>query len=104
MCPEMRLTPEQISSILTVVRQWSSENAVVYLFGSRLNDHAKGGDIDLLIEDDAPIPLLNRARIKMTLEKLLCLPVDVVSKGRTVQGSPFQRIARASAVRLELTH
>jgi len=100
----MRLTPEQISSILTVVHQWSTGNAVVSLFGSRLNDHAKGGDVDLLIEAEEAISLLDRARIKMTLEKVLCLPVDIVSKTHSDQGTPFQRIAQASAIRLELSH
>jgi len=101
---EMRLTQEQTSSILAVVKQYAGENAVVYLFGSRLNEHARGGDVDLLIEAEEPISLLDRARIKMTLEKDLCLPVDIVAKSRCDKGTPFQTIARSHAVRLGVAH
>jgi len=100
----MRLTPEQILSILTTVNHWAGEAAAVYLFGSRANDQAKGGDVDLLIETVVPLTLLDRARIKLNLETNLGLPVDIVVKPRNDTGSPFQRIARSKAVRLEVTH
>jgi hypothetical protein len=46
----MRLTSDQILSILGTALRLSGEDAVVYLFGSRLDDWARGGDVDLLIE------------------------------------------------------
>jgi len=78
----MRLTQEQISSILEIVKQFAGKDATVYLFGSRLNDRAKGGDVDLLIETGKPLTLLDRAHIKMHLEKKLGLPVDVIVQNR----------------------
>ena len=99
----MRLTQTQISTIVEVVKQFAREDATVYLFGSRLDDRARGGDIDLLIETGKPITLLDWARIKMYLEKKLGLPVDVIIQNRHDRPAPFQRNARSQGVPLEMT-
>ena len=44
----IRLTPNEVESILTVVN-FLAKNSEVYLFGSRVFEDKKGGDIDLLI-------------------------------------------------------
>lgn len=44
----MRLTKEQREQICTVVRHFDAD-AEIRLFGSLLDDDARGGDIDLLI-------------------------------------------------------
>ncbi len=44
----MRLTEKEISSIKKNILDFDSD-AKIYLFGSRVNDKAKGGDIDVLI-------------------------------------------------------
>ena len=98
----MRLTQEQTRLITQVVSQWAGEEADVYLFGSRLNDKASGGDVDLLVESDAPLALIQRAQIKMELESLLDISVDIVSKVRNAVPTPFQIIARARSARLEM--
>ena len=67
----MRLTQEQIRLIAQTVSRWAGEGVEVYLFGSRLNDQARGGDVDLLVESDAPLSLIQRAQIKMELESRL---------------------------------
>jgi len=46
----MRLTDLERQVIQQKVLQILGTAARVFLFGSRLDDHAKGGDIDLLIE------------------------------------------------------
>ena len=50
----MRLTPEEIAAIKHCARLHFGEGAVVRLFGSRLNDAARGGDIDLHITTPSP--------------------------------------------------
>jgi len=54
----MSLTTQQVDLITQTVSRLAGTGTEVYLFGSRLNDHTKGGDIDLLIESDTP-PILN---------------------------------------------
>lgn len=46
----MRLTTEQAEVIRQSARELVGEDAVVYLFGSRVDDQVLGGDIDLYIE------------------------------------------------------
>ena len=46
----MRLTTEQATAIKDAACQAFGEDVIVRLFGSRANDEAKGGDIDIHIE------------------------------------------------------
>lgn len=48
----MRLTPNQVKSIITILRRYFGAKSRIILFGSRLNDGAKGGDIDLYLEPE----------------------------------------------------
>lgn len=97
----MRLTPAHRQIILDIVHQQVGGYARAYLFGSRLNDQARGGDLDLFIETPTAMSLLERARLKLSLETQLGLPVDVVVRDLTSEPTPFQQIARARAVPLE---
>jgi len=51
----MRLTPEQIESIHQFALQVAGPHASVRLFGSRLDDSARGGDVDLLLDISMPV-------------------------------------------------
>lgn len=97
----MRLTKEQIQIIGKVVSRIAGDKADTYLFGSRVNDQAKGGDVDMVIEVDQRLSRLDRGRIKMELEQALGLPVDVLVHVRGTELTPFQTIAHAHAERLE---
>lgn len=44
----MRLTPSEINVLKESLAKLSNQ-AQLYLFGSRVDDHKKGGDIDLLV-------------------------------------------------------
>ena len=57
----MRLTPQQQSAIRTAVIETFGEEATIWLFGSRVDDNALGGDLDLMLE--LPEPLDNPARL-----------------------------------------
>lgn len=48
----MRLSREEIQTLKTTLQKLSPE-AKIYLFGSRIDDDKKGGDIDLLIVSDS---------------------------------------------------
>jgi predicted nucleotidyltransferase len=45
----MRLTESQVQIIKQVVAMLAGEGAQVTLFGSRVDDDKKGGDVDLLV-------------------------------------------------------
>ncbi len=99
----MRLTTKQINTIVTTCRTFAGASALVWLYGSRLDDTRHGGDIDLLIEPQVSINLLLRARIKTILEQTLSLPVDVMVKNPGAPENPFLSIVRAQAKPLEIT-
>ena len=65
----MRLTPEQIDTIRRVIHAEMGADTTVRLFGSRLDDTARGGDIDLLLQIPHPVenPALISARIAAKL-------------------------------------
>ena len=48
----MRLTESQIKAIKTTISDIFGKDSSVYLFGSRVDDKARGGDIDLLVQSD----------------------------------------------------
>ena len=85
----MRITPEQIAIIIQTTRSIAGQDANVWLYGSRLDDARRGGDVDLLIESASAAGFLERARIKYRLEQILQLPVDVLTTSLDVQDSPF---------------
>lgn len=96
----MRLTELQRTIIRQTVSGIAGPDAQVILFGSRLDDSARGGDLDLLIESDELLTLMQRSRVKLALEACLTMPVDVVAIKRGAQPTAFQRIALATGARL----
>ncbi len=63
----MRLTEKEISSIKSNILSFDPE-AKIYLFGSRVNDSAKGGDIDILVISDK-IGFVEKLKIKTGIFK-----------------------------------
>ena len=97
----MRLSTAQTRVILHCIRQQFGADANVMLFGSRLDDAARGGDVDLLVESATRATLRQRALATMAIEKALELPVDIVALHRGTPGSAIARIARSRAQPLE---
>ena len=60
----MRLKKEDIKSIKRITKECFGENSKIYLFGSRVDDNKKGGDIDLYIETDMKVNIFEK-KIKM---------------------------------------
>ena len=97
----MRLKPYEVEAIKTAARGAFGEDVVIRLFGSRVHDGLKGGDIDLHFETEAPIT----DRDVLDFEHVLFRTIDEqrVDKIFTVRGaqlSPFERICYRDGVAL----
>lgn len=92
----MRLTQEQIQSIRQVVSQVAGKQCRVRLFGSRLDDAAHGGDIDLMLELQEPVdnPALMAARISALVSRTMHgRKVDVLLSAPNLMRLPIHDIA-----------
>ena len=95
----MRLTADQIRVIREAILDRDPE-AKILLFGSRVDDAAKGGDIDLLVLSDClgfcdVWPLRSRILDQIGWQKL-----DILIKSKTGEGSAIRRIAIEEGVLL----
>jgi len=59
----VRLKNEEISVLKEAVLHFMG-SAQVYLFGSRVDDTARGGDIDILVRGDRKLTLIEKAQIR----------------------------------------
>lgn len=69
----MRLTDHQARAIMQLAHEVAGERAQVRVFGSRLDDDARGGDLDLMLElpDPAVNPALLAARFSARVSRLM---------------------------------
>jgi len=95
----MRLKPQQIDSIKTQTAKWAP-GADAFVFGSRTDPSARGGDIDLLVLADEKLPLrILRQLRRSILEAIGEQKLDVVSFTRSAQ-HPFKEVALSTARKL----
>ncbi|MBK5913161.1 nucleotidyltransferase domain-containing protein [Rhodocyclus purpureus] len=93
----MRLAETERSAIREVIREADTE-ALVYLFGSRIDDSAKGGDIDLLVFSKK-ITLMTKLGILAKLhQKLGERKIDIAVYPD--DSRPFPRMVMQEGVRL----
>lgn len=99
----MRLTPAQIATIKSTAQAVLGEGVQVTLFGSRVHDEQKGGDVDLLIvvQHTLPEPALVSARIASRVSRAMYgRKVDVLLKAPNLQLQPIHHIAAQQGVAL----
>ena len=99
----MRLTPSELAAVRDTVRNVAGTSATVRLFGSRVDDSARGGDIDLLVELETPVDSAVRmsARIGARLQQVLGdRRIDLLIAAPNLQDSPVHRVARESGVQV----
>lgn len=91
----MRLTDYEVAAIKAAAREAFGETAVVRLFGSRVDDSIKGGDVDLHVETD-PTPDTGRRRFDFIValhRRVDHDKIDVVVSRRGTPPRGFERIA-----------
>ena len=99
----MRITTEQIAVIRQGVAELAGAQARVWLFGSRVLDDARGGDVDLLLELDEAIDEPARLSAKLAARVSRAMhgrKVDVLIKAPNLKFLPIHAIALAEGVRL----
>lgn len=92
----MRLTTEQIQSIRDLVRLMAGDQARVRVFGSRLDDTAHGGDLDLMLELPQPVdnPALMAAKMSALVSRAMHgRKVDVLLSAPNLMRLPIHDIA-----------
>jgi predicted nucleotidyltransferase len=99
----MRLTPEQTALIRQTVPSLFGADSRVWLFGSRVDDSLRGGDIDLLVDCDHPVsnPALLAARLSACLSRVMDgRKVDVIIRAPNLMALPIHTIAVEEGIRL----
>ena len=95
----MRLTATQRQCILQATQQNFGADANVWLFGSRVDDARRGGDVDLYVETNQVNTLMSALRCKIAIEESLDLHVDLVVNDH-VKNEPIYLIAKKQGVQL----
>ena len=99
----MRITPEQIRVIRQGTAEFAGEQARVWLFGSRVRDDARGGDVDLMLELDEAVaePAQLAARLGVRVSRAMDgRKVDVLVKAPNLLLLPIHSVALAEGIRL----
>jgi predicted nucleotidyltransferase len=92
----MRLTDSETQAIRKIAHQVGGKQSRVRVFGSRLDDTARGGDIDLMLELPEPVenPALMAARMSaLVLRAMRGRKVDVLLSAPNLMRLPIHDIA-----------
>jgi predicted nucleotidyltransferase len=77
----MRLTRSQQQIIRETTAEVFGADAAVFVFGSRIDDDARGGDLDLLIQSAQPVAEQGRKALQLMARLQMRLgdqPIDVL--------------------------
>ena len=99
----VRLTDTQAATIRRLTAELAGPSASVRLFGSRLDDDARGGDVDLLLEVPTPVdePALLAARLAARVSRALGdRRVDVLISAPNLARLPIHDLATKMGRRL----
>jgi len=92
----MRLTDDQTQTIRQLARQVAGSRSRVRVFGSRLDDNAHGGDVDLLLELQEPVanPALMAAQLSALVSRAMHgRKVDVLLSAPNLMRLPIHDLA-----------
>lgn len=99
----MRISSVQVSAIKEQVRLIAGEDAGVRVFGSRLDDAALGGDLDLMLELPKFVdnPALLSARVAVQVSRVMNgRRVDVILSAPNLMRLPIHDVAFTSGLLL----
>ena len=99
----MRLSRNAQDIIRRTTTEVFGPDVSVSVFGSRVDDAARGGDIDLLVESDRPIADRERKALKLVARLQMRLgdqPIDVLVLDPETPRRPIHEEASRTGVRL----
>ncbi len=97
----MRLNALEKKVIVDLSKKYFGEKAKVYLFGSRIYDDKKGGDIDLYIETDKNIERLAELEFLSKFHRLATLrKVDLLVRTPFSASIPIYETAKNEGILL----
>ena len=99
----MRLTNTQVRTIKARAAECFGPDAQVWLFGSRVDDDAHGGDIDLYVELAEPLTdaAWRALRFNGALQQAFgAQRIDVITRGPSEPLKPIHETAKRSGVAL----
>jgi predicted nucleotidyltransferase len=92
----MRLTERQIEAIREIAQRVAGKGSRVRVFGSRLDDAARGGDLDIMLELQEPTdnPALVAARMSALVSRAMHgRKVDVLLSAPNLRRLPIHDVA-----------
>ena len=97
----MRLPPEQTEAIRQAAHQAFGVGTDVWLFGSRVDDNKRGGDIDLLLRPQQPDQAMTRKLklLRLLEQQLGERKIDILIETPD-DPRPIVRVAHETGVRL----
>lgn len=100
----MRLTSEQQTLIHDCLQKHFGQDTRIWLFGSRLDDRAKGGDIDLYLEpglqDPAALVEAKLHALRELHQRLGEQRIDLVIRRNSAPNLAIYQVALENGVRL----
>ena len=99
----MRLSQQTQQIIRDTVREIFGVEANVKLFGSRIDDDARGGDIDLLVELPSVTAEIERKTMQLAARLQLRIgdqPIDVLVLDPSTPRQPIHEQAARTGIRL----
>lgn len=99
----MRITKQQIKILKDAVNKVVGEQAKIWLFGSRLDDNARGGDIDILVSLDNIVekPASTVAKISAkVMMKMQGQKIDVLLEAPNLEKLPIHTVVHNQGILL----
>jgi predicted nucleotidyltransferase len=99
----MRLSVRTQTIIRDTANGIFGPDAIVTVFGSRVDDSARGGDIDLLVQSEKPIQQRERKALQLVARLQISLgdqPIDVLVLDPQTVRQPVHEEAIRTGVRL----
>ena len=99
----MRLTEHQVQAIRDATIEVVEHAAPVWLFGSRVNESTRGGDVDLMVQLTEPVDDPASLMIKLATKVSKCMygrKVDVLIDAPNLKHFPIHDLVKERGVLL----